>query len=297
MGGVSSYTFLNASYITVVFCTVIYSFPAGPKRRPNTIGIYRIQEERHLPVGHVATLQLPPGLELSAMLNSSVPCPLTPPPSAAFWPDPERRVVVLRLFSLHSPLHALVRALQSQFRHTSSWTWHYTLLVIPCTTFHEQIKLASSTQDSTPVPPIPWEDWGLRGSVLIRQDNFENIQRIRHWLPPFVFPLGSRLTFLAPSSDRGGGGDPRLVTLDINPLSKLHPSHPGCTRRDALASAEKASDRGLSSVLKTAHPRTYYFGPPFPNFEQAFAISQSASGYVVFVSPAFRSGYLWRLND
>ncbi|KAM5540645.1 hypothetical protein V8D89_005676, partial [Ganoderma adspersum] len=122
------------------------------------------------------------------------------------------------------------------------------LLIIPCTIFHEQIKLASSTQDLTPAPSIPWEDWGLRGSVLIRQDDSENTQRTHNWLPPFVCPYGSRLTFFAPSSD-DPHGNPRLVTLDVNPLSKLHPPHPGCARRDALASAEKSSDRGLSSVL------------------------------------------------
>ena len=290
MRHIGSYTFIDASHLLVLFPSAVGSFPGHPGRRPDLIRIYRIQGE---PVGHVATLQLPQDLELTTMLNPSVPCPPTPPSSAAFWPDPERRIVVLRLLSWYSPFHTIIRMLRPSISH---WSWHNMLLMIPCTTFHEQIKRASSTQDSdsTPASSIPWEEWGLRGSVLIRQDNFENTQRTGNWLSPSVFPYGSRLSFFAPSSG-GGSSSPQLVTLDANPLSKLHPPHPGCTRRDALASVEKSSDRGLSSILKTTHPRTYYFRPSFPDFDQAFGISQSASGYVVFVSPAISLS--WRLVD
>ena len=222
---------------------------------------------------------------MSAILDSSVPSPPTPPPSAAFWPDPEQRVVVLRLrVPCSPPPNIVMRMLRPNHHDTPTWAgaWYNALLVIPCATFHKHIKPVDAMGAPT---PIPWESWGLRGSVLIRDQGFadQNSSRGHYWQQPqFVFPFGSRLTFFArlSASDR----DPRLVTLDTNPLSKLHPPHPGCTRQDRLAWVEKLDERGQSSNLKTTHPRSYYFGPTFPDVKHAMAITQNASGYAVLVS-------------
>lgn len=287
---VCSYIFIDTSHIAVLFNSLDDWNPdTAHERSPDTIGIYRIQEERGLLVGRVATLQLPRLAEASMILNSSVPSSPIPPPSAAFWPDPEQRIVVLRFrvshSSVSSPPNVIMRVLRPNHHGTPNGTGPYgALLVIPCITFHKHIERIRVDAANIRTP-IPWEDWGMCGSVLVPD---ESLVAQQHYGQPtkFVFPFGSRVTFSRSSSLDGG---PRLVTLDTNPLAKLHPPHPGCTRRDALTSVEKTNECGVSSSLKTTHPCSYYFGPHFSDVQHTLAITQNASGYGVLVSLPYDS--------
>lgn len=216
-------------------------------------------------------LQLPWVAEVSIVLGYSVPFSPAPPPSAAFWPDPEQRVVVLHLNMLDVQVPTRPHRGIRSYIHSDS-----ALLVIPCTTFHKYIGV-NTTNIQT---PIPWEIWGRRGSVLIQDQH----QRSNNPTPSIAFPCGSRLTFFSHRFSSDGGLRP--ITLDTNPLAKLHPPHPGCTRRNELPGVEKLNIPGISSSLKTTHcPRSYYLGPHIPQADarHALTITQNASGYAILV--------------
>ena len=293
MNNIPSYTFINTSCLAMVFNSSDDRLFTIQEPCPDTIRIYRFRGEHGHSVGHAATLQLPSGVEGSTIMTSSVPSSPTPPPSAAFWPDPEQRVVVLRIRvpEQSPPTKKVMQILRLNHASTSNQASSNSdaLLLIPCTTFHEHAMRVAKAGHPTPNLPIPWEGWGSRGSVLIREEDLANsaLSHTCKWSQPkFVFPFGSRLTFLSGSSatDRG----PRLVTVDVNPLSKLHAPHPDCTRQGTLASvSEKAEAHGLSSALKTTHPRSYFFGPALPDVQHTVAIAQNASGYTVLVSFRF----------
>ena len=298
MDDIPSYTFISTSYLAIVFNSSDNDLSNGPGCCPENIRIYRIREERGLPIGHVATLQLPQEVRGSTLTTPSVPCSPTPPPSAAFWPDPERRVVVLRLKvpEPSPPTNTFMRVLQPNHRYTPSQpsTERDALLVVPCTTFRKHLMdVATMGRNPAADLPISWGDWGLRGSVLIREV-FANPAPSSYgpgqWpLSKLVFPFGSRLTFFL-SESSASDISPRLVTVDVNQLSKFHPPHRDCTRRAALANVQKigkTDERSVSSSLNTTYPRSYYLGPAFDDVQHAIAITQNSSGYAILVSALF----------
>ena len=71
--------------------------------------------------------------------------------------------------------------------------------------------------------------------------------------------------------------DLEMAFMDVSP-------HAGCARRDTLASVDSnTSGPGLSSSLRTTHPRCY-FGDSSHDVQQVMAITQNAGGYAILVS-------------
>ena len=251
-----------------------------PADQPHSvIAVYRYASGGGLPIGHVATLQLPPGTWSSWILESWAPSPPKPPQSALFWPDPARRIVVLRLQInyTHPPESTFQRLRSGRLSALPSGDSRI-LLLVPRDTFREHINYENALNRPKYIPEVPWDQWGPRGSVLIKYDVY---RAWRRWEDKFrwFFPFGSRLTFYAPSA-----AGTRLVTIDVNPLSRYHPSHAGCARKDKFAWIEDLSASGDPSLI-TTHPRSYYLRPAFPNAARLlYAVSEHSGGYTISVS-------------
>ena len=275
----SSMTFIDTSYMAM---TVEWTGDQ-PNRandgRNSAIAIYRFRAEDGQRAGYVTTLQLPPGTKASLILESWAPSPPTPPRSAVFWADPAQRLIVLRLTISYVGSTKTRNGLRLSLSSEATWYSNHILLLIPCATFRKLLSPTGRKPNVTSAPPHQWSEWGPDGSVLIQYDGFRNREQWGHE-PKYFFPFGSRLTFLSPSPK-----GPRLTTVDVNPLSKLHAHHPGCAKEESLASVEHFNHTAQAADFKTTYPRAYHVGPIFPDARQALAISQHPSGYTVCVSP------------
>ena len=268
----SCFAFIDASYLAM----------SGIFREKHMLMVFRFAAEDGLQTGHVVTLHMPPRTWRASILESYTPPPPTPPQSAVFWPDPAQRMVALRLEIVcpDAPSTRFQRLRRGQQTDHAAWHWHHVLLLIPRNTFRTQVQHGDFTCSLSPgnIPEIPWNDWGSDGSILVRYDGRRELGA-RDYRGQWFLPFGSRLTFRAPP-----GTESSLITVDANPLSKLHPSHSGCTRKDMLARIEDFSDTG-DSFLKTVHPRSYYIRPAFPDVARLiYARYELPCGVTVSVS-------------